>query len=1167
MEPKSKVVCKQKQRQPFYNQTNFSKQVNLKKEKRFFNVQYNKISKKLKKQENHKIKIQGKINSSLPVLQVSLGNSQLKVKCLVDSGCTNVVCNKALYDQLKQTKNATKISPWLGSIIAANGQPIKVLGTTEFKIKIQHFSWRVRALVLANLNYSLVLGCDFISQTQMVLDLSAQNCYFKFCTNIKVPLVLRPFNHGNCNNLRVGCEEARNDVEKLVKKYSNVFSGKIGKALNYEHTLSVTDNEPVKIRPYYTSPPTTEKMKAIINEWEKQGIVEPSISAYSSPCFLTKNDRLVVNYSKINTKLVKNHFPLGDLQNMYAHLKDASIYSVVDLKNSFLQVPLSPESRDFTTFSTYWGSFRFLRIPFGLHCGSSVLSSYLDKLFKHLKFKTLLTFAEDLLIFSKSLPEHLKHLEEVLEILDKNNLTANLQKASFCTTKVSFLGNVISNNKISIDPDRTVAIRNFKTPTTARQVSQFLGAVNFFSKFLNGYASLAQPLNELRKKRVKFVWTKQCEESFQKLKDIITSPPVLQIPDCSRPFTLMCDSSAVACGSCLLQEVDGELLPIAYHSKKYTNQELRYSIFEKEAYSCIIAIEKYYSYLEVMPFKLITDNQALSFILSTKKHFGRLGRWVERLLALPFTVEHRPGKENTVADTLSRLESDNVTGETEEDVNFDIVEEARARGIPFPFSPHENGLALTPPHSPRPPQHTTGSISADPNVNKPLPSGSTAILSTNVLNGKKYKKGSNCKQNREENQYLNNLISELPLAFEDLVKHQNKDEECQKIILSIKNGTNHKGYFLKNNLLMFKNPNQTKGRIFLPQNLDSLIYTFMHESILGGHLGEFKTVSRVFQYFYRPDLKSVIKNKVKSCLLCKMSKSAQRTYRGKLISSYSETPMDKLFTDILGPLTLSKNKNMYVLVTVDHHSRYVWLSALKSCTSKNIIDSLVRDIFKNFSVCRKLVSDNAQYFRSHLFKKFLFQNYIQHYRIAPYSPCANLSERFIKQVITCLRTYFHDKQEFWDVNLSEIQSALNTATSESTKDTPHNLMFKHPHNTPLSNLWQLNDLVGEKLTPDQIKANLAKAISNIKRSQKLNQQRTRYDPQHARNPFRLDSLVLLKTHYQSNKGLRFSAKLAPKYSGLYRIVHFITSNTCLVQDTKCLTKIFKAHIAEMKLYR
>lgn len=425
-------------------------------------------------------------------------------------------------------------------------------------------------------------------------------------------------------------------------------------------------------------------------------------------------------------------------------------------------------------------------------------------------------------------------------------------------------------------------------------------------------------------------------------------------------------------------------------------------------------------------------------------------------------------------------------------------------------------------------------------------------------------KQNNDSSNLKQVKYFYSLISEIPMALENLIQHQREDNECRGIIDSIRNKTNQLCFYLKDDVIMYKRSG--KPRIYLPTTLVNLVFTFYHNSIIGGHLGISRTTAKVSEYFYHPELEQKIKQKVKDCHTCAMSKTAQRKFEGKLISLPIETSMNTIFIDLLGPLPTSKSGNKYILVMVDGYSRFIWLHAMRDATSKQIISKL-KTTFANFSIPRILVSDNAKYFTSNEFKAYLFRNCIQGRKIPIYRANGNRAERTIRDVSTLLRCYYHNQQTIWDQDLDAIQMSLNTAKSSATGCTAFQLMFNHEPNNALSNAWNLHDLISHKLSREEKQQRLQQAINNIKKSVLLNRKRERYALSRRKHPFRINSIVFWKTHYLSSKAKRFSKKLAIKYYGPYRILWFITDVSVLIQNVNDHSDVKKVHIIDLKLHK
>jgi hypothetical protein len=250
--------------------------------------------------------------------------------------------------------------------------------------------------------------------------------------------------------------------------------------------------------------------------------------------------------------------------------------------------------------------------------------------------------------------EHLDHLKEVFRRLEKAGFTLNREKVHLAQTEIKFLGHLLSAEGIKILPERVEAIVSFPPPRNLRAVRRFLGMVGFYGSFVENFSRIAEPLNVLKRKNSVFAWGEAQQLAFEELKRAISTPPVLQVPDFSKEFVLVCDSSDVAISAVLNQRREGALAPFAFASRLLSPAERKYAIHEKECLAVVWGCERFRVYLEHKEFTLHTDNQALSWLPKCVKELGRLGRWILRLAPFKFKVAHISGKNNVVADCLTR---------------------------------------------------------------------------------------------------------------------------------------------------------------------------------------------------------------------------------------------------------------------------------------------------------------------------------------------------------------------------------------------------------------------------------------------------------------------------------------------------------------------------------
>lgn len=244
----------------------------------------------------------------------------------------------------------------------------------------------------------------------------------------------------------------------------------------------------------------------------------------------------------------------------------------------------------------------------------------------------------------------------IAEQFKKANLTLNVSKSKFCVTEVNYLGYIIDNGGIKTDPEKVESIRNWPTPKNLKQVRGFLGLAGWYRRFINNFSSIVYPITEVLSTKKKFSWTTEVQKSFQEIKNLLTSAPILVNPDFSKKFYLHCDASDYGIGAVLVQLDDnGEEKPIAFMSKKLNTAQRNYSVTERECLAALEAIKKFRCYLELQEFEVITDHSSLVWLMKQQDLTGRLARWVWKLQGFKFSISHRKGKHNVVPDALSRI--------------------------------------------------------------------------------------------------------------------------------------------------------------------------------------------------------------------------------------------------------------------------------------------------------------------------------------------------------------------------------------------------------------------------------------------------------------------------------------------------------------------------------
>jgi len=375
--------------------------------------------------------------------------------------------------------------------------------------------------------------------------------------------------------------------------------------------------------------------------------------------FVKKHDgflRLCVDYRKLNSITIRNSYPIPRISDLIESFKDATIFSRLDLRSAYNLVHVKKGHEYLTAFRTPFGNFEYPVMPFGLRNAPSVFQRFIQDIFSDDIGLFLFVYLDDIIIYSKNLIEHVKHVRQVLSLLIKNDLFAKLEKYEFHVTETTFLGFVVSG--LSMDKNKVKSILEWPTPKNMNELQSFLGLCNYYRKFIKNFAKIMEPLRTLLKKNSEFKWNKDAENAFNKLKTAFTTYEILIYPDPDKEFTVETDASDFAVG-CILSQIsdkDNELYPVAFHSRSLSSSEINYTIYDKELLAIITAFETWRHHLEgaKFPVQIITDHRNLLYFTKPQHLNQRQIRWSLFLSKLDFRISFRSGSRSGKPDSLSR---------------------------------------------------------------------------------------------------------------------------------------------------------------------------------------------------------------------------------------------------------------------------------------------------------------------------------------------------------------------------------------------------------------------------------------------------------------------------------------------------------------------------------
>ncbi|XP_076434600.1 uncharacterized protein LOC143274616 [Babylonia areolata] len=429
----------------------------------------------------------------------------------------------------------------------------------------------------------------------------------------------------------------RAQLQELTAEASYVHTDLPLRSRVGECELILDTDEPVWVRQYPLPHSQTQVIAKEVEAMLSMGVIEKASSPYSAPIVLVRKKdgkvRFCVDYRQLNKHLRFDAEPLPNIDEIFARLGKAKVFSKLDLTKGYWQIPVKTSDRPKTAFTTPDGQFQWVTMPFGLKTAGAIFSRTMREVLAPLKLPEIQNFMDDLLIASECWRGHIKVLRALFRHLKEVHLAAKPSKCELGFSEIQFLGHTVSEGHLGLQQEKVDRIRNAPVPTTKKELRSFLGLAGYYRKFVPRYAEVALPLTEKTrgKEPTKVSWSPECQKAFDSLKDALVSAPILQLPDQSKPFVLRTDASGTGLGAVLLQEHEGMLRPVAYASKKLVGAEFRYHAIELECLAVVWSVRKFYPYLHGRTFQLQCDHNPLQYLHRIRPVSRRLMGWAMEL--------------------------------------------------------------------------------------------------------------------------------------------------------------------------------------------------------------------------------------------------------------------------------------------------------------------------------------------------------------------------------------------------------------------------------------------------------------------------------------------------------------------------------------------------------
>ena len=842
-------------------------------------------------------------------------------------------------------------------------------------------------------------------------------------------------------------------TQKLCRrrKVFSLHEWEVGLAKGVEHRIRLSDPRPFRERSRRLTPADIEDVRKHLRDLLAIGVIKESRSPYASPIVIARKKngsvRMCIDYRTLNTKTIPDQYTTPRIDDALDCLTGSRWFSVLDLRSGYYQIAMAEEDKEKTAFICPLGFYQFERMPQGVMGAPATFQRLMEKAVGDMNLLQVLVYLDDLIVFGATLEEHEERLMKVLDRLEEVGLKLSMDKCQFCQPRVKYVGHIVSADGIATDPAKVEAVTKWPKPTDLKSLRSFLGFCGYYRRFVAHYSSTVKPLTDLTKgyppvrkgKKVSVKdqqqyfkesqpfgsrWTNECTKAFHEIIECLTNAPVLAFADPNKTYVLHIDASLKGLGAVLNQVHDEGLRPIAFASRGLSAAEKRYHIHQLEFLALKWAVvDKFHDYLYGVRFTVMTDNNPLTYVLTTGKLNATGHRWLAALATYDFEIKYRPGKTNVDADLLSRIWIDEDTepwkklsqGDVRAICGYAHVLESPdgevrvadrlgipAEGVPelYAFATHLNLGSLE--------QFTREELRK-------------AQLEDSVLKV--------VREALNTGQWPANLSQTDPEV--GLLKRESPK-------FSVEDG------------LVYRITNKASGKerrqLLLPKEFRLPVIRALHDDM--GHLGVERTVDLVRERFYWPKMSQAVERYIGNCGRCVTWKSPC-SRAAPLHQITSNGPMELVCIDFL---SLEPDSSGYgnILVVTDNFSRYAQAYPTKDQRAITVAKVLVERFFVHYGLPARIHSDQGRDFESRLIKELLRTLGIRKSRTTPYHPQGDPQpERFNRTLLSMLGTLRDTHKRQWSRHVSQLVHAYNSTKSDATGFSPYYIMFGREARLPI----------------------------------------------------------------------------------------------------------------------
>ncbi|CAI5483011.1 unnamed protein product [Closterium sp. Yama58-4] len=644
-------------------------------------------------------------------------------------------------------------------------------------------------------------------------------------------------------------------------------------------------------------------------------------------------------------------------EEIFDQLHECWVFSTLDLRQGFNQIPIAEEDKKKTAFHGPDGLYEWNFMPFGLRNASAVFQRVMDAVLR--KVKGAACYIDDVIIFSPDAETHVRDVEATLAAIEAAGLTCHPGKCRFGHGSVAYLGFEVAGGELSIQKAKVEVLDRVERPKDRSSLRALLGFLNYYRKFIENFSKRAAPLNKLLREEQKWQWEGPQEQALRGLMEAVKAGAVLKLPDGQQPFILYTDWSSIGMGAVLSQMDSGVEKVVAFASRTCSPADSNNSSYEGEGLAAVWAVGHFRVYLQGRHFTLVTDHQPLLWLMHNQSLTGRNARWAMKLQEYDFTVKHRPGATMQHVDGLSR-------------------------------NPPREGRKPEPEPEPEPPAAAL-----------------TAMVRERGTGGEQQKGPADVWQDEETLKWIKGETAEDGGAgARARARGQHYRWFQGQVQLQTKDGWK---------------------RVPAPTEREGIIRE-VHNKL--GHYGPLRTMQLLQTGWWWARMRKEVKEWVEKCELCCRNKASLLKSQAELQPLSIVELGYRWSLDIAGELPVSRRGRRYVLLMIEHVSKWAEARPLVAKTAEAVAEAFEEMVLTRFGACGEVLTDQGTEFQGE-FKELLAENGIHHRTTSRYHPQSDgLTERLVQTVKKGLRVYGEANKGDWDKKLAWVMAGYRTNTVE-----------------------------------------------------------------------------------------------------------------------------------------